>query len=68
MLRFTSRPERDVVAALEFGFVGGRFGSLGHPRTGIISELVRLDRRVVGGQVAAASLSRSMSSMPWVLA
>jgi hypothetical protein len=38
------------------------------PRTEIISELVRLDRYVAGGQVTAGSLSRSMSSMPWVLA
>ena len=37
------RADKCVVAALEFGFVW-RAGSLGHERTEIISEVIRLDR------------------------
>jgi hypothetical protein len=38
---------------VEFGFVWRGFGSLGHPRTEIISELVRMDRLGLLGHVSA---------------
>ena len=53
----SGRADKGVVAALEFGFVW-RAGSLGHERTEIISELVRLDRleaaRLCFGRVVVA--------------
>jgi hypothetical protein len=63
----SGRTDKCVVAALEFGFV---WRAIRQSRSSADGDhfLVRLERRMAGGQVTAGSLARSMSSMPWVLA